>query len=288
MRLLLFTLPVIATTASCNIINPDEGVPAYIKVESVSVQTFADEGTSSSKISEAWLYVNDNMNGAFSIPASAPVIGEGNTRITCFAGIKNNGIGSLRLRYPFYAGFDTVVNLQPQVEIAIQPHFEYVSGLDIDTSRDFESKSSFLNVTAKDVEMDITIDGEIVKEGNGSGHVHLDDGEDYFQLVDNSPIIFTAGNTVFLEMDYSCNNSFTVGCYGIDGPNSNKIGILTLAPTTSATTEAAWNKVYIDLGALGLINAGTDYYKIYLEGARYESSQPHIYLDNLKIVMFEE
>lgn len=288
MRFLLYSSALVIVFSSCNIINPDEDIPGYVTINSVSLQTAGNEGTASNNITETWLFVNDNMNGAFSLPATVPILSSGPTKIACYGGIKNNGIGSLRIRYPFYAPYDTVVNIQPNQQISIDADLRYVAGLDIDASRNFESLLDFEEVGTTANTFEITVDASLVLEGNGAGVVTMAANQNYLQFVDNDPFTFTAGNTAFLEMNYSCNNSFTVGCYAIDAAGINQVGIVTMTPTTSDALLPTWNKIYLDLGAIGLLYPGTDYYKIYIESVRYEASNPKIYLDNLKLVKYQE
>ena len=289
MRLLLLLPACLFPFLSCNIINPSEEIPGYVVVEDYTVSTQSGEGTSSSNIREMWVYANDNIQGVYSTPSKVPVISSGNTRITCYPGIWNNGIGSLRIRYPFLAAFDTTVNMQPNEEVELHPHFSYLSNLTIDATRNFDNSLGF-NGTGSNVGiMTHVTDPNLVFEGNGSALIALSEGQNYFLFSDANTFTFQTGNTVFLEMNYSCTNSFNVGCFITDGSNSSKVAVLTLKPTTSdASGVQVWNKIYLDFGALGLIVPGADHFRIYFEGARNESSQPKVYLDNLKLVKFEE
>lgn len=289
MRLLLLLPACLFPFLSCNIINPTEEIPGYVVVEGYTVSTSSGEGTSSSNLREMWVYANDNIQGVYSTPLKVPVLLSGNTRITCYPGIWNNGIGSLRIRYPFLAAFDTTVVLEPNTDVKIQPHFSYLENLDIDASRNFDSSLGFNGTGSNEGIMTQVTDPNLVFEGIGSALIALNDGQDYFQFSDANNFTFTTGNTVFLEMNYSCTNSFNVGCFITDGSNSSKVPVITLTPTYSdAASEPVWNKIYLDFGALGLVAPGADHFRIYFEGARNESDQPKVYLDNLKLVKFEE
>jgi hypothetical protein len=289
MRLLLYLSALLLSLHSCNIVNPTEEIPGYVVVEDYAVSMQNGEGTSSSNLREMWIYANDYIQGVYSTPTKVPVLQTGNTRITCYPGIWNNGIGTLRIRYPFLAAFDTAVNLQPNTEVKIQPHFSYLANLDIDATRNFDNSLGFNGTGNNSGLITHVTDPEFVFEGNGSALITLGEGQDYFLFSDANNFTFTTGNTVFLEMNYSCTNSFNVGCFITDGPNSTKVPVLTLTPTTSDASETqVWNKIYLDIGALGLVAPGADHFRIYFEGARNESNQPKVYLDNLKLVKFEE
>lgn len=289
MRLLLLLPAFFIPILSCNIINPSEDIPGYVVVEDYSVSTISGQGTSNSNLKEMWVYANDNIQGVYSTPLKVPVLESGSTRITCYPGIWNNGIGSLRIRYPFLAAFDTVVNLSPNTEVSIHPRFTYLSNLDIDASRNFDTSLGFNSYGSNEGSMSHVTDPDLVFEGIGSALIGLNTDQDYFMFTDANSFAFTTGNTVFLEMNYSCNNSFNVGCLITDGSNSSKVPVLTVTPTTSdASGVQSWNKIYLDFGALGLVAPGADSFRIYFEGTSTESDQPRIYLDNLKLVKFEE
>jgi hypothetical protein len=261
-------------------------LPGYVVLTTPTFTTTGSQGTASANITENWLFVNDNAVGIYSPGTSTPILSQGSTRITSYAGIRNNGLANARIRYPFYAAFDTVVNNQSLATITIQPKYVYLTGLNIDASRNFESLFTFVPASGNQGSFSVTVEDAEVKEGNGAGKITLTTGQNNFHFIDNTTFQFEAGSACFLEMDYSCNNRFTVGCYATDGPNTNKIGVLTFVPTTSSETVPTWNKVYLDFGALGLINPGTDYYKIYFEGSRSDAVNPKIFLDNLKLVQY--
>ncbi|NNE54949.1 MAG: hypothetical protein HKN32_02935, partial [Flavobacteriales bacterium] len=79
---------------SCNLINPAEGVPAFVAVDEYTFETTSVQGTSSEKFTEIWAFDQGTMMGAFELPASIPVLAEGSRDMSFFAGIKNNGISS--------------------------------------------------------------------------------------------------------------------------------------------------------------------------------------------------
>ena len=68
--------------SSCDIINPAEDIPSYVSVSGVSLSSNSvTEGTSSSKITEAWLSVDGDFLGAYAIPSTFPILEEGEHEI---------------------------------------------------------------------------------------------------------------------------------------------------------------------------------------------------------------
>ena len=114
---------VLLFAGSCNLIDPEEAVPSVIYIDELSLNVNPGEGTDSHKITEVWVYTNGQMLGAFDLPARIPVLNQGNTDVLMFAGIKNNGISSTRIRYPFYTTFDTTIAFAAGTEHEIHPRF---------------------------------------------------------------------------------------------------------------------------------------------------------------------
>jgi hypothetical protein len=269
---------------SCNLINPDEPAPAYIFIDEFSVVTTPGQGTNRNAITELWVYSNADIVGVFDLPAQIPIIGNGNEQLTIFAGIKNNGIGTTRIRYPFFATYDTVLNLNSLDEFRLSPVFTYYDEVQIDNSRNFETGNTFVAGPNNQGSLQLIDDSQIAADGNRCIKVSMGDAS-YMQFIDNSNLLMDAGNTVFLEMDYSCNNTFAVGVYVVQGGNSSKVPVLFLTPTTpEAGMIPEWNRVYVDFGAIAIQYPQADYYRIYVESSSNESTSPTVFLDNLKIV----
>jgi hypothetical protein len=269
---------------SCNFINPDEEVPAYIMINDFSVSTSPGQGTNRNAISELWVYSNADIVGVFDVPAQIPVIGKGNRKLTIFAGIKNNGIGTTRIRYPFLATYDTILNLEPLEEVTLSPVFRYNEDAIIDNSRNFETGNTFVAGANNQGNLDLIDDAQIAADGNRCIKASMPSSA-YMQYIDNTNLLMEAGNVVFLEMDYSCNNTFGIGVYVIQDGNSSKVPVLFLTPTTPGDGSLPeWNKVYVDFGAIAIQYPNADYYRIYFESSANESSDPTVFLDNLKIV----
>ena len=69
---LIFLLPV----SSCEIFNPEEQVPAYVHLDKIDLNTQSDEGSKSHKITDAWVYLDDQLVGTFELPSTFPVLTE--------------------------------------------------------------------------------------------------------------------------------------------------------------------------------------------------------------------
>jgi hypothetical protein len=284
MRLIILYVCVFVFS-SCNLINPDEQEPSYVYIDDYTFSTTIGQGTASEGISELWVYSNSDIVGVYDLPARIPILQNGNNRITVFAGIKNNGVGTNRIRYPFYASYDTLVNLSPDQITYVKPRFTYASNVAINDTRNFESGNFFVAGTNNEGTISLINDAQIAMDGNKCVKAYLNSGSSYMQFIDNTDLNMESGNTVFLELNYSSNNTFAVGTYAVSSGSSTKFPILFITPTTDNDGSVpVWNKIYIDLGLAASQNLGAEYYRIYFESSASESATPTIYLDNLKIV----
>src|ERR1051325_6642847 len=86
--------------AACNIINPAETVPSYLKVDSIALHADPNtEGSSTSKFTDVWVTVDGLVQGAYEMPAKFPLLFSGKHRIQLRAGVLLNGISGTRAPY---------------------------------------------------------------------------------------------------------------------------------------------------------------------------------------------
>ena len=272
--------------SACDIINPKENVPAYIYIPSFTFTTNVAQGTSSEAITEVYVYANDQNLGTYDLPATVPVIGSGATDIKIYAGIKNNGISSTRIKYPFYKAYETSVNLEPAQTDTLIPQFTYMSGIYI-YEKDFEGGNFLVENSSNDGTFTSTNNTDYVFEGDRSGWGHLDAGQTHLYFRDDQHFTWQSGQTVFLELNYSCNNSFAVGFLSTKGGNLNKTTALTINPSIAGDgLTPNWKKIYIDFGYVLQQNAGSSYHQFYIEAIPTNSTQPvNLFIDNMKWVV---
>lgn len=272
--------------AGCNIINPKEDVPGYIYIPSFTLTTTPSQGTESQAITEVYVYANDQNLGTFDLPATIPVIANGTTNIKVYAGIKNNGISSTRIKYPFYKDYSVDLNIQPLKTDTIIPHFTYLDGIFI-LEKDFEGGNFLVPNTSNQGTFTTTNDQNLVFEGSRSGMGHLDAGLGDLYFRDDQQFVWQSGQTVFLELNYSSNNSFAVGLLSTKGGNLNKTTALSINPSCEGDgLTPVWKKIYIDFGYVLQQNAGSSYHQFYIESIPTNSTEPiNLFIDNMKWVV---
>lgn len=284
MRFALFLCFVVVFIA-CDTSSTSPGIPAFVEVSQVQFSTTVDQGSNSHAISELWFYVNGNISGVLDTPARLPVLESGNHNVTVFAGIKNNGMGTSRIRYPFYTAYDTVLNLQSGQSVAIDPKFTYLQNAIVNASRNFEAGNTFTEATGNSGTIELLNEPELASSGVRCVRMKLPADAGLCSYVDESNIELSSGDVAFMEVDYSCNNTFIIGMYVVTAGQSVKVPVLYLTPTNNGDGSIpTWNKVYMDLGMVAVQYPFADYYRFYVECVRNESLIPTIYLDDIKIV----
>ncbi len=255
--------------------------PSYIKIEEFKLSTnYINEGSSSAKVSDAWIYVNDQLIGAYELPCEIPVSTSGSSKISVVAGIKNTGQVANRQEYPFYKWFDTTVVLNGGSR-TILPQISYIDSLNFLWNFDFEGNSIPLTMDENsDTSMYLVKSTADVLEGNGMGEVKVDQQHPLAFLKSNLNLnIPAAVKATFLEMNYACNTETEIGV--ITYVSNSKI---ILPIVTLKSTDLKWNKIYIDLSNTLGTYALQGKFEIYCQIHQLSNDILTLRFDNFKII----
>lgn len=277
-------LSILIFVVSCSKEKYEATVPAYITINSIDFSTnYANEGSASSGILDAWVYVNDDLVGVFELPTTFPILRGGNVELKVYGGIKDNGIAASRARYLMYDAHVEQVNLIPGETIEISPTIQYNQDVQFNWMEDFENASlSFLYTSGSDTT--VFKQSTDVKEGVSSGKVYLQADMDFFEC---TSVAYSSlpkdGTPVYLEMDFKTNETLLIGLY----LDQDQYGVVNLNPTTE------WTKMYVNL--TGLVNSpagrSASEIKIFMgfqdtQSSPFSTSNPEVHLDNLKLVHY--
>ena len=251
----------------------DNDIPSYI-----TIGNFTLDGNSTHNITDAWVYIDDNLQGVYEIPANFPVLAQGSHKLRVKAGIKDNGIAGNRIPYPFYSSY--IIDEQtfnPETTISITPVVSYLENATLDDkAEDFDGNGLNLETDSAT----FSIDDEMPIDGN-YGVITLTDSILLTELTTKEfSDLPQAGAPVYLELDYKCNTQFLVGLY-INFPQSSILqkDLLWVRP------KDEWNKIYINLTSTISEGVGADSFKIFIGMQRdFTMESNTIHLDNLRIV----
>lgn len=292
-------------SVSCQKFDGDQTVPAYIRIDSITVYTnYEEQGAPTHNITDAWVYINNEAIGAYELPAVFPVLAKGLTEVRVDPGIKLNGIAALRSPYPFYKPVIQDVDLREGEEVNLNtdtlftgdgfvPYTmatTYYDNLRFLWMEDFEDPSLSLDSTTKSLtdigrtEPANNPEAFLASYSKYSGLMLLDEDKYLIDVAtnvgnDDGFILPQAGQYVFLEFDYKNNNYFTAGFYARELSQIIQHPVLNMNPSTG------WKKIYVNLtpGVSSQINAID--FNIFF-GAMKESSvdEPRILIDNIKLI----
>lgn len=265
---------------SCDIINPSEKVPTYIKIDSVIIS----EEILSLGIVDVWINIEGNAVGVFEMPAFFPLIAETGEEIQIRAGIRNNGMVENRIKYPFYTLYIESPEFIEGETVNIIPEFEYFDETII-FGQDFEGYgglSHFYLETTSISDTSLIETGLNAIYGSRCGAIYLEgDVKKYFGRFSSDFDLEKNGNPVFLEIDYKCNNSFKVGLYVNQIIITNQVSIMTIFKSEN------WNKIYIELSSILQNYQSAINFSFYIEANKSEEvERAEIYLDNIKLIKF--
>ena len=194
------------TFFSCSKEDYEAQVPTYITINEINLTTdYATQGTNSENIVDAWVFMNDDLVGVYELPATFPVLKEGDVILKVYAGIKNNGITAARARYLLYDPHEEKISLVKGETIEVNPTISYASGVKFSWLEDFENASLFFLYTA-DSDTIINKQSVDVKEGSYSGQVFLQPDMDFFEATTlGLSGVPRNGTPVYLELDFKTN-----------------------------------------------------------------------------------
>ena len=218
---------------SCEIINPDEEIPAYIHIPAYTLTTSFDQGSASHNITDAWVYLNDDIQGVYELPVTFPVLGSGDQKLTIRPGIKINGIASTRIAYPFFTESVLNVTLEPTVIDTLQLSTTYKTASKFAWIEDFESPGiSIESLPFSDTSLLKTSEQDKVFEGISSGRIVLDENRKAYHGASVDAFKLPGGLTPsYLELDFKTNHPFVVGLIANGSGSTNVLEILVLNTT---------------------------------------------------------
>ncbi|MBD78536.1 MAG: hypothetical protein CL840_06430 [Crocinitomicaceae bacterium] len=266
------------------------GVPAYVKIDEVSVVTdLKKEGSASSNIADVWFFANGDELGVFELPCEIPVLEEGNTNLSLFGGIKQSGVSSLRAAYPFYETYRMDTTLVQEKTITIKPVLKYKDGITFPWKEGFDDLSFTVDTTAESqVAITRVTHPDSVKEGKASMGVYMTTERPYFLAASSETFALpNLGEDVYLEFDYQTNRriQILVRAYNTTG-NSLLIPIVLVRSKEDENGTPVWSKMYAFLSPYLPAFENAYKYQFYFESGIdvTKESDGYFLMDNIKVV----
>jgi len=252
------------------------GVPSYIQIDEITL----DEDYTTN-ITDAWVYIDGVNKGVYELPAHFPVLNDGAVEVRIYAGIKDNGIASQRVTYPFYHSYTSTVKLTIDSSTIISPTVvlkENIEGIidNFDQSYNFNHDTCF------------SVPETEGPYGNYGSLSFLDsifvteiNYKDHPLSFDNVP---QQGSATYLELDYKSDSEFLVGMY-INFPNTPTLqkDLLWINPKDD------WNKIYVNLTQTVSEAIGAESFSVFIRMQRDNFSEVKtLDFDNIRIVHYKK
>lgn len=274
--------------------------PAFLHIEKIELDVPGNfsQGTADHGILDARVYINDDLIGIYEMPATVPVIAEGEQKVTIIAGILNNGIRSARVDYPFYDLYNTTLSFVPGETIDFSadtentvivngyscPVVKYFEGLEFWHERFEEPGVQFEATSSSDASMVVTLDPSKIfnydpdNDSKGSGIVTLTSNEPYFEVKSSHVFSPVRGRNVYLELNYFSPCTLQVGVYE-ESPTFTKVYGKGILPSEG------WSKIYIELTQEIAQRINANSYSLFIEGLiEPGQTQAEVLIDNVKLV----
>ncbi len=260
----------------------DGAIPAYVKLNIPVVQD-ASGHLVSSKITDMWVYLNDEPVGVWESGRTVPLIGAGTATLKVISGVRANGGANDRIQYPFYQTWQQTVNLVPEQTLDITPVVHYYDNAyfwlaDFETGNRFDTTSCTASLVL------VPSDSTLVGQGSHNGLISLDSDHSLYTGVSSGDPFYVTGPTAFLEMDYRSDTRIEVGVRYMYLGVQHQVAYAYALATGISGGVLPWNKIYIDLATPWNVPGAEDkrfYFQAKLENG---ATTGEIQVDNIKLV----
>ncbi|MBN8671270.1 MAG: hypothetical protein J0L80_11335 [Chitinophagales bacterium] len=268
----------------CNLINPAEKIPTYIRVDSFKVKTNEPSrtGSASSRITSAFVYVDNSFIGAYDVPSTIPLLIDRDAVVTLGPGINYSGLKTYQYLYSFYNNDTVTVKHAPGKTVNYGAYAKYTDAAQFRWIEDFETGNSLTELDENsdtDTSLIRSTDPAKIYEGGGVGQIILTGTKTKSESINNKDITVKQGEG-FIEVNYKCNVPFEFGL------QTTINGAIYYEPIAGANVSESWNKIYIGIQSfLGSYNATAVRVVIKTKLPDGQSSG-YVYLDNIKLITY--
>jgi len=277
---------IILLFSSCVKNNPD---PSWLEVNewtlNSNVELSGEEGELTHRITNAKVYVNDDLLGIFEVPFRIPVLKSGYCNIKIYPVVINNGISASKIQYPFLNYYETNADLLQNEVLELNPVTNYKSVTnfwiedfeDINNSIDHDLNSACTMILSNEDLNDFN--------GNFYGKVVLNETDSTWIAYTTTQLAIVNGSKCFLELDYYVTNDLYTGLVFVSPAGStNNINIRL---NSQAPEDAIWKKIYIELSELVAASSNdTNFLQSFTAFLDEGDSEGVILLDNIKVLWY--
>ena len=285
-RYLLF---LVLLLSACVKNNPD---PSWLEVNEWTLQANptlnGEDGELTHSLTDAWVYIDDQLIGVFEVPFKIPVLKEGTVNVRIYPTIRVNGISATKMRNEHMVPFEITGELVKNQTWSIAPVTHYKDNVNFWTE-DFEDINIKLTDDPNTSSAHLTLANDSLQWFNGNyyGKVLLSATDSIWVAYTNQDqqLSIPKNKQAMLEIDYCNSVPFTNYLLFVNSSGTNENPMVTM--NKSSLNALRWKKIYILLSEV--ITAGpnnTNYVQAFR--AFYDSSIETnlLLIDNIKVVYF--
>lgn len=269
-----------------------EAIPAYLKLEPFAFDASVPGGAPFQKITDGWLYVNGEFLGAYTLPATVPILAEGASEVWLLPGVKKSGIITTPDIYSFMTRFEKDYTLTAGQTTVVQP----VTGYDPYTIPvwDYERAGfdGFASIPLENRDGD-NATGFVVTENGAFATkcvlMQVDTAHPSMEIVTVAEPLPTAGaQQTWLELHYRNDIPFQLWLSGTTSTSTqefqNQVYYFNESPE--------WNKIYFNLTEF-VVAMQQEKYQLYFRvglpkdnNGNYTKDKAEVRLDNIRLLHF--
>ena len=269
---LVFGIVILSLLSACSK-GPNDGIPAYVQIDSANVLTSTGQGSASSIVSTVWIESEGENVGAFEMPILAPILVNGERQIILNAGVFVKGDYFNREIYPAYQPFKTTVTFVPGETLVINPTFEYYDDTQFPLIEDFENGNVFAGLNRTPLADPNNLEGQAL-------WIKVDNTTPLVRGTTSTPVDVPLLKRVYIEMDYKGDVDFAIGIESVINGSVSQTGYI-----DRIFASEDWYKIYYEIS--NLINTlSADNFNLFIEVLKLDSiNESNLYIDNVKIVV---
>ena len=288
MRLFILLLSIIFILSSCVKNNPD---PSWIEVNewqlNSNIELSGLEGELTESITNAKVYVNDDLLGIFEVPFRIPVLKSGPCNIKVYPVVINNGISATKKLYPFLNIYEIDAELIQNETLTINPVTSYKSITNF-WVEDFEDINNSIENDANTSLATLQLSNENLTAFNGNfcGKVTLNQNDSTWVANTTEQLAIPKGSECYLEIDYYVTNDLYTGLLYVNPDNTTQNNV-NIRLNGQSSEDAVWKKIYIELKELVIASPNqAQFLQTFSAFLDEGDSEGLIYIDNIKVLWY--
>lgn len=286
-RFIVFVFIVLPLLFSCVKNNPD---PSWLRVNDwdlvANIALSGEEGELTEKITNAKVYVNDELIGIFETPFRIPLLSSGESVIRLDPVVINNGISATKKVYPFTNFYQETVTLVQNDTVVISPVTSYKTNANF-WIEDFEDINISIENDPNTSLANLILSNESLNAFNGNyyGKVMLNESDSTWVAYTLDQLPIPKGVDSYLEIDYYNTNDVYQGLIYVS-PSGIQDNV-NIRMNAQAPESAVWKKMYIELRELVTASPiQSTFLQSFQANLDAGDTEGLICLDNIKVIWF--